>query len=388
MTTSPPRGPLSDVVVVELAGIGPAPFAALLLAELGADVVRIERPGGVSPLGDVGGLSRSRPNVAVDVKSPAGRDVVLRLVEGADVLIEGFRPGVAERLGLGPQDCHARNERLIYGRMTGWGQTGPLAPTAGHDINYAALSGALHLCGTPERPLAPVNVVADFGGGTLYLVMGILAALHERTATGRGQVIDAAMVDGAASLVTMMYGMLANGSWEDRRGVNMIDGGLPCYGTYQCADGKWVAVGALEPQFWAELNAKLGVSFDLPQLDPAGFATQRAAYEAAFGSRTRDEWAEHFAGSDACVTPVLSMTEAPEHPHNLARGIFARLDGGAAPRIAPRFSGGELPDPTAARVVGADTVSYLARHGFTAAEIDDLLRAGTIRQAPEPEPKE
>lgn len=388
MTASPPRGPLADLSVLELAGLGPAPFAALLLAELGARVVRIERPGGASPLGDVGGLARSRPNVAVDTKHPLGREVVLRLVDGADVLIEGFRPGVAERLGLGPQDCLARNERLVYGRMTGWGQTGPLADRAGHDINYAALSGALHLCGPAEQPIAPVNVVADFGGGSLYLVMGILAALHERTLTGRGQVIDAAMVEGAASLVTMIYGMLGQGVWQDRRGVNMIDGGLPFYGTYRCADDKWVAVGALEPQFWAELNAKLGLSFDLPQLDPAGFAAQRAAYEAAFRSRPRNEWAAHFADSDACVTPVLSLAEAPEHPHNRARGTFARVDGAPAPRIAPRFASGELPDPTPARPVGADTLAYLAEHGFTETEIDDLLRAGAIEQAPANDPKE
>ncbi|HQY97150.1 MAG TPA: CaiB/BaiF CoA-transferase family protein, partial [Phycicoccus sp.] len=278
------RGPLAGLKVVELAGIGPAPFAALLLAELGAEVVRIDRPSGASAIADMtGGLGRSRPSVAVDLKSPEGTEVVLRLVEQADILIEGMRPGVTERLGLGPDACLARNPRLIYGRMTGWGQTGPWASMAGHDINYAAISGALHLVGTKERPMAPVNVLADFGGGTMYLLLGILSALHSRTVTGRGQVIDAAMVDGAASLVTMLYSMHSTGMWQDQRGVNLLDGGAPFYDTYECSDGKFMSVGAIEPQFYVELVTRLGLEHLLGhQYDMGDWPAHREAFAAAF----------------------------------------------------------------------------------------------------------
>lgn len=374
-------GPLSDVTVVEVAGLGPAPYAALILAELGADVVRVERPGGASPLGVDHGLGRSRPNVAVDLKHPDGLAAVLRLVDDADVLVEGLRPGVMERLGLGPEECLARNPRLVYGRMTGWGQTGPYADRAGHDITYAAVTGALHAMGPEDRPRIPLNVVADFGGGSLPLVVGVLAALHSRERTGRGQVVDAAMVDGAASLLTMVFGMLAAGQWQDRRGVNLLDGGLPFYDTYACADGRFVAVGALEPQFWAALNTGLGLSFPRPQYDPAGFADQRAAYERAFRTRTRDAWAAHFAGTDACVAPVLSLTEAPVDPHLAARGTFATVDGKPAPRVAPRFSGEVLPEPVPTSPVGADTVATLLRRGFTEAEVEALLASGAVTQS-------
>lgn len=373
-------GPLAGLKVVELAGLGPAPFAAMLMADLGADVVRVDRPGGASPIGLADGMNRSRPNVAVNLKQPEGVEVVRRLLDGADVLIEGFRPGVLERLGLGPDECLARNPRLIYGRMTGWGQTGPWARSAGHDINYAAITGALHLCGTAEKPIAPVNVLADFGGGSLYLVIGILAALRSRETSGAGQVVDAAMVDGAASLVTMLYGMHAAGLWQDRRGVNMLDGGLPFYDTYECADGKWVAVGALEPQFWALLNERLGLTFARGQNDPASFAEQRAAYEAAFRSRTRDEWAEVFADSDACVAPVLSLAEAPSHPHLVARGTFTAAAGAVAPGVAPRFSGTPTAEPTPPRAAGADTTAYLQASGFSGPEVEDLLRSGAVVQ--------
>ena len=353
----------------------------MILAELGADVVRVERPGGASPLAVDTALNRSRPNVAVDLKQAAGVDVVHRLLDQADVLIEGLRPGVMERLGLGPEVCLARNPRLVYGRMTGWGQEGPYATMAGHDIMYAAVSGALHLCGTAEKPIVPVNVLADFGGGTLYLVTGVLAALLARGSTGRGQVLDAAMVDGAASLVTMFYGLFAQGLWQDRRGVNILDGGAPFYDTYECADGRWVAVGALEPQFWRALNEELGLRFERGQYDPQGYAVQRAAYERAFQGRTRDEWAAHFAGTDACVAPVLGLGEAPRDPHLAARGVFAEVDGQTVPRVAPRFSAGPLPEPTPGRGVGADTVDYLSSHGFSREEVDALLTAGVLVQA-------
>ncbi len=379
--TASTQGPLAGLSVVELAGLGPVPFAGLLLAELGADVVRIDRPGGNSPLGQSGGLGRSRPSIAVDLKHPEGLATVQRLVDRADVLIEGLRPGVTERLGLGPADCLARNPRLVYGRMTGWGQDGPLAQRAGHDITYAAITGALHLTGPAERPIAPVNVLADFGGGTLYLVVGILAALHSRETTGRGQVVDAAMVDGVASLVTMFYGLLASGSWQDRRGVNLLDGGVPFYDTYECADGRFVAVGALEPQFYAELLDGLGATFEHAQYDPNGFAAQRDAFTRLFRERTRDEWAEHFSGTDACVAPVLSLAEAPTHPHLAARHTFADLDGHPVPRVAPRFSDTPALPPTRERAIGADTREQLLARGFTAEEVVALLASGAVVQS-------
>lgn len=379
MTSAAP-GPLTGLTVVELAGIGPAPFAAMILADLGADVVRVDRPGGNTPLSVAAGLGRSRPSIAVDLKHPDGLATVRRLIDGADILVEGLRPGVTERLGLGPQECLARNPRLIYGRMTGWGQTGPLAHRAGHDITYAALTGALHLMGPPEKPMAPVNVLADFGGGALYLLVGLLAAVHAREGTGSGQVVDAAMVDGAASLVTLFYGMYAAGLWQDERGVNLLDGGAPFYDTYECADGKFVAVGALEPQFYAELLDGLGLDLEVPQYDPAGFAAQREAFSAAFRSRTRDAWAARFAGTDACVAPVLSLAEAPSHPHISARGTFADVGGHAVPRVAPRFSATPAPDPGREPAVGGDTTAYLLGHGFTEAEVSGLLRSGAVVQ--------
>jgi len=375
-------GPLAGLRVVELAGIGPAPFAALLLAELGADVVRVDRPGGGGPIASVtAGLNRSRPSIAVDLKNPEGRATVLRLVDGADILVEGLRPGVMERLGLGPDECLARNPRLVYGRMTGWGQDGPLATAAGHDITYAAITGALHLMGGPDRPRPPVNVLADFGGGTLYLLVGVLAALHARERTGRGQVVDAAMVDGAASLVTMVYGMLNAGLWRDERAANLLDGGAPFYDTYACADGRFVAVGALEPQFYAALLEGLGLSLPEGQYDTAAWPEHRRALAAAFAGRTRDEWAEHFAGTDACVAPVLALGEAPDHPHLRARGVFASTSAGPVPRVAPRFSQTPGLDPGPEPAVGADTTAYLLGHGFTRDEVDALLASGAVVQA-------
>jgi alpha-methylacyl-CoA racemase len=375
------QGPLAGLRVVELAGIGPGPYAALLLAELGADVVRIDRVSTGSGGVGVTGLDRSRPSVAVDLKHPDGPEVVRRLVDGADVLIEGLRPGVTERLGLGPEELLARNPRLVYGRMTGWGQDGPWAPRAGHDINYAAITGALHLCGPAERPIPPVNVLADFGGGSLFLVVGILAALQSRATTGVGQVVDAAMVDGAASIVTMIYGMLNAGVWQDRREANLLDGAAPFYGTYPCADGRFMSVGCLEPPFHAQFTALLGVELEGDQYDVARWPSHREAIAARFLTRTRDEWAEVFEGTDACVAPVLSLVEAPGHPHLAARGTFTETAEGVLPRIAPRFSRTPGPDPTPARAPGADTTAYLLAHGFDAGEVDALLAGGAVAQA-------
>ncbi len=355
MTVDPgtPPGPLHGVRVVELAGIGPAPHACLLLAELGADVLRIERP--QAALDD--GQSRSRPRLTVDLASEQGRDLVLRLVERADVLVESMRPGVAERLGIGPDACRERNPRLVYGRMTGWGQEGPLARDPGHDITYAALTGALHVTGPREQPMPAVNMIADFGGGSMFLVVGILAALVERQRSGLGQVVDAAMVDGAASLLTMVYALHGRGLWQDERRANLVDGGAPFYDTDRCADGRFVAVGALEAPFYAALLEGLGLAgtdFGAgtepgAHLDPATWAAQRAAFTRVFATRTRDEWAAHFAGTQACVAPVLSLTEAPHHPHLVARGTFSTVDGHPQPSVAPRFdrTPGRPPTPSA-----------------------------------------
>jgi alpha-methylacyl-CoA racemase len=381
----PPSGPLAGIRVVELAGLGPAPFACMLLAELGADVVRVDRPGGgtqlVSPAKEA--LHRSRPSVAVDLKTPAGRDVVLRLAESADVLVEGLRPGVTERLGVGPDDCAARNPRLVYARMTGWGQDGPLAPRAGHDINYLGLTGALHAIGPADKPVPPLNIGADFGGGAMFLVVGVLAALLERVTSGQGQVVDAAMVDGASALVTMVYGMLGAGLWQDRRAVNLLDGGAPFYDTYACADGEHVAVGAIEPQFHAQFLHGLGFDGDLPggQYDVDRWPEQRERIAEVFATRTRDEWTAVFEGTDACVTPVLGLTEAPAHPHLAARGTFTDLGGSPQPAPAPRFSRTPGAVRGTPRAPGQDTRTALEAWGFAADEVDRLLESGAVVQA-------
>ncbi|MFW3168631.1 CaiB/BaiF CoA transferase family protein [Geodermatophilus sp. CPCC 206100] len=381
----PATGPLRGIRVVEIAGLGPVPYACMLLAELGADVVRVDRPGGgtqpLPPDRDV--LHRSRPSLAVDLKSPGGRDVVLRLAGTADVLVEGLRPGVTERLGIGPDACCARNPRLVYARMTGWGQDGPLAAQAGHDINYLGLTGALHAIGTAETPVPPLNIGADFGGGSMFLLVGVLAALLERATSGRGQVVDAAMVDGASSLVTMVHGLLAAGLWQDRRAANLLDGAAPFYGTYACADGRHVAVGAIEPQFFARFLDGLGVAEGFPggQDDVARWPEQRARIAAAIATRTRDEWAEVFAGTDACVTPVLGLTEAPHHPHLAARGTFAAGDGHPQPGPAPRFSRTPAAVRGAPRAPGQDTRAVLREWGFAAGEVAALEDDGAVVQA-------
>jgi alpha-methylacyl-CoA racemase len=303
----------------------------------------------------------------------------LRLARDADVLIEGLRPGVAERLGIGPADCFAVNDRLVYGRMTGWGQDGPLAHTAGHDITYAAITGALHATGGSDKPRNAINLVADFGGGTMFLLLGVLSALHERQTSGCGQVVDAAMVDGAASLMTMVYGMWNRGSWQDSRESNLLDGGTPYYDTYECADGRHVAVGAIEPQFFAQLMKGLDLEFD--QSDVAAWPEMRAALAARFAERPRDEWAAMFEQTDACVAPVLSLTEAPHHPHMAARGIFANVGNHTEPRVAPVFSRTPTRAPSPVRQAGADSRSVLAAAGLGEHEIEDLIRAGVVRQA-------
>ncbi|WP_301126232.1 CaiB/BaiF CoA transferase family protein [Streptomyces cacaoi] len=358
-----PAGPLAGVRVVELAGIGPGPFAAMTLADLGADVVRVDRPGG-------GGLAiphrhdvtnRNKRSVLLDLKQPAGVEAVLALAERADILVEGFRPGVAERLGVGPDACLARNSRLVYGRMTGWGQDGPLAHRAGHDIGYIAVTGALGMTGAPDGPpYAPANLLGDYAGGALYLVIGVLAALqHARAEGGAGQVVDAAIVDGTSHLTAMIQGMLAAGGWQDRRGANLLDGGAPFYGTYATKDGGYMAVGALEPKFYAEFVRLLGLAEQAPARDdPAAWGALREAVAARFAFRTRAEWTRVFEDSDACVAPVLSLTEAPHHPHLAARGTYVDHAGITQPAPAPRFSA----TPTA-------VASGPARPGAHAAEV-------------------
>ncbi len=365
-------GPLTGVRVVELAGIGPGPFAAMLLADLGADVVRVDRPGGptlgIDPAGDL--TNRNKRSVVLDLKTAGGVAAVLDLAERADVLIEGNRPGVAERLGVGPEECLARNPRLVYGRMTGWGQDGPLAPRAGHDLGYIAVTGALGLGGPAEGPpYAPANVLGDYAGGSLYLVVGVLAALqHAGTPEGAGQVVDAAIVDGTSHLTTMIHGMLAAGSWQDRRGANLLDGGAPFYGTYATADGGHMAVGALEPAFYAEFVERLGLDPEqIPSReDIARWAELRDRIAERFAARTRAEWADLFADSDACVAPVLSLAEAPHHPHLAARRTFVEHDGRTQPAPAPRFSATPGAVRTPPALPGAHTAEVARDWGLPA----------------------
>ncbi|MET7441940.1 CaiB/BaiF CoA transferase family protein [Streptomyces sp. NPDC004082] len=362
------HGPLAGVRVVELAGIGPGPFATMLLADLGADVVRVDRPGGaglaIDPAYDV--TNRNKRSVVVDLKAEDGAERVLDLARRADVLIEGYRPGVAERLGVGPGACHARNPALVYGRMTGWGQEGPLAARAGHDIGYIALTGTLGMIGDPQSPPpAPANLLGDYAGGSLYLVVGVLAALHHARATGAGQVVDAAIVDGTAHLSAMIHGMLAAGAWQDRRAANLLDGGAPFYGTYETADGKYMAVGALEQRFHDEFTELLGLPADAPaRQDVSRWGELRESVAARFLTRTRDEWTAVFENSDACVAPVLSLREAPAHPHLAARGTFSDHGGITQPAPAPRFSA----TPTSVRrgpaLPGADTADVARDWGL------------------------
>ncbi|MEX0827130.1 MAG: CaiB/BaiF CoA-transferase family protein [Acidimicrobiia bacterium] len=369
-------GPLRGIEVVEVASIGPGPFAAMVLADLGATVTRVERKGAGPPIVPDVMLRGRDASIAVDLKDPAGLEVLLRLVERSDILIEGFRPGVMERLGAGPEESLDRNPRLVYGRITGWGQEGPRAAQAGHDIDYIALAGALHPIGPADAPPPPpLNLVADFGGGGMLLVAGLLAALVERAGSGRGQVVDAAMVDGAALLTAMFHGLTAGGLWTEARGSNLLDGGAPFYRCYRTADGGFMAVGALEPQFYEVLLEGLGLSGeDLPgQYDRGGWPVLAARFAAAFAARTRADWTEVFDGTDACVAPVLSMSEAPSDPHATARRGFVELSGLHQPAPAPRFSRTRPSDPDAARPVGADAERVLALLGYDKGEVAVLL---------------
>jgi len=374
-------GPLAGLNVVEMAGIGPAPFAGMMLADMGADVLRIDRKaqGSSDSFERVKApnfVDRGRRSVALDLKNPEAAALALELVCGADAVIEGFRPGVMERLGLGPEVCLARNPKLVYGRVTGWGQSGPLSQTAGHDINYVALSGVLHAIGGAERPAPPLNLVGDFAGGAMMLAFGVMCALWEAKASGRGQVVDAAMTDGVATLAAMIYSFRAQGVWRDRRAANLLDGGAPFYRTYACADGKFVAVGALEPQFFAALLQGLAIS---PDDLPDRWATENwpviaARFEAAFASRRRETWAEIFADTDACVTPVLSLDEAPRHPHNIARAAFHDSE----PAAAPRFSRtpGEISGPPVTAGFGGEAA--LLDRGVSAQRIAALKATGAL----------
>jgi alpha-methylacyl-CoA racemase len=362
------RGPLDGLKVIELAGIGPGPYAAMLLADMGAEVVRVERPGspasGVPPELDV--LRRNRRSITVDLRHPEGVQTVLTMTAHADVLLEGFRPGVTERLGLGPDDCWQHNPRLVYGRMTGWGQSGPLAASAGHDIGYIAITGALGSIGRAgQAPVPPVNFLGDFGGGSTFLVMGVLAAVWEATRSGKGQVVDAAIVDGASSLTGILHGLMAAGQWTDRRGANFLDTGVPWYDTYATSDGEWMAVGALEPKFYAELMQLLGLGDDIAGLrqDPTRWPELRTAMADTFASKTRADWTAVFDGTDACVAPVLSLSEAAAHPHLAARQTFIDVAGVTQPAPSPRFSRTVLSAPTPPPAPGADTVSVLRDWG-------------------------
>jgi alpha-methylacyl-CoA racemase len=386
-------GPLAGVRVVELAGIGPGPLCGMLLADLGAEVIQVDRPGGAaSPVpmkSDI--TSRGKRRVVVDLKHPRGAEVVLRLATASDSLIEGYRPGVAERLGVGPADCLARNPALVYGRMTGWGQDGPLAASAGHDIAYIAVTGALHAIGRAGGPpQVPVNYLGDFGGGSMFLALGVVAGVLAARATGRGRVVDAAIVDGTAALQAMTYGLLASGSWTDERGVNLLDTGAPYYDVYATADGRHMAVGALEPQFYAAFVAVLfapgGIPGDLPARDERSrWPELRDRFAARFAERSQQEWTRAFSGTDACVAPVRTLTEAPADPHLAARGTYVTADGVTQPAPAPRFGDGTPGVPVGALApgrithAGAHTREVLTALGF--ADADELLAAGAVRQA-------
>lgn len=369
-------GPLYGLKVIEMAGLGPAPFCAMMLADMGADVVRIERPGTASVTGATGAhdvLSRNRRILKLNLKEGAALESVLALTEQADILIEGFRPGVMERLGLGPEICLARRPSLVYGRMTGWGQAGPLAHAAGHDINYIALSGALHAIGRPgQAPVVPLNYIGDFGGGAMMLAFGLLCALHHARLTGQGQVVDAAMTDGSALLSAMMYGMHAAGLWSNRRGENMLDGGAHFYGTYACADGKYVSVGAIEPQFYALLLEKAGIA-DAAFADqnaPGHWPQLRERLARVFLTRSRAEWCALLEGSDACFAPVLDWDEAPLHPHNQARQTFVTVDGVLQPAPAPRFSHTPAAMPAYAATPLQDSAELIAEWSRAVREAD------------------
>ncbi|MEX2254184.1 MAG: CaiB/BaiF CoA-transferase family protein [Acidimicrobiia bacterium] len=378
-------GPLQGVTIVELVGIGPGPFAAMLLADMGAEVIRVHRAQSVERGFDPGGvpvLDRNRRSIGVDLKHPDGIETVLRLVEGADALLEGFRPGVTERLGVGPDGCLARNPKLVYGRMTGWGQDGPMANAAGHDINYIALAGALaHFGREGQKPTPPINLVGDFGGGGMFLAFGIVCGILEARGSGKGQVVDAAMVDGSAVLMSMIWGLRHLGAFdENARGTNVLDTGAPYYDSYVCSDGKEIALGSLEPQFYAELLRLTGLADEeLPEpMDKSGWPGLRERFTTVFKSKTRAEWCELMEGSDVCFAPVLTMTEAAEHPHIKARGTIIEHDGVLQPAPAPRFSRTKAEVTRAPAKPGEHTDEVLTERGFSSDEIAKLRDAGAI----------
>ncbi len=373
-------GPLAGFKIIELAGIGPGPFCGMMLSDMGAEVIRVERlSGATNAPKDV--LARNRKSVALDLKQPAGVEAVLKLVESADALFEGFRPGVTERLGLGPEDCLARNPKLVYGRMTGWGQDGPMAQAAGHDINYIGLAGALHAIGRRgEGPVPPLNLVGDFGGGGMLLAYGLVCGLLEAQRSGHGQVVDAAMVDGAAALMAMFFSFAASGGFSDQRGTNMLDGGAHFYDTYETKDGKHICIGSIEPQFYALLmeKAELDPAKYGNQMDPSLWPELKADLQQVFLGKTQSEWCDIMEGTDVCFAPVLSIFEAPDHPHNMARNSFLEIDGVMQQAPAPRFSRTQPEISHGARIPGEDTLAVLKDYGFSSDEIDGLRADGVI----------
>jgi alpha-methylacyl-CoA racemase len=374
-------GPLNGFKVIELAGIGPGPFCGMMLSDMGAEVIRVDRLGGSAKAPkDV--LARNRRSIALDLKKPEGVAAVLKLVESADALFEGFRPGVTERLGLGPEDCLGVNEKLVYGRMTGWGQEGPLAQAAGHDINYIGLAGALHAIGrSDERPVPPLNLVGDFGGGGMLLAFGLVCGMLEAQRSGKGQVVDAAMVDGTGALMAMFFSMAAGGAFSDQRGTNMLDGGAHFYDTYETKDGKHICIGSIEPQFYALLVEKAELDPDkyAAQMDRGSWPELKADLTKVFKSKTQSEWCSIMEGTDVCFAPVLSIFEAPEHPHNKARNSFYEVDGVMQQAPAPRFSRTQPEISHGARIPGVDTVSVLRDYGFSSDEIDALAASEVIQ---------
>ena len=376
-------GPLSGIKIIELAGIGPGPFCGMLLSDMGAEVIRVDRISKRKDrINDV--LTRGRKSIALDLKSNDGKEVVLQLCESSDAIFEGFRPGVTERLGIGPDDCMARNERLVYGRMTGWGQEGPMAQAAGHDINYISLVGALHAIGEKDqKPVPPLNLVGDFGGGALYLAFGMVCALLEAKSSGKGQVVDAAMVDGAASLMSMFFSMRASGAFKADRGTNLLDGGAHFYGTYETSDRKYISLGSIEPKFYALLLKKTGVDVERfsDQMNPKKWEELREELEGVFRTKTRDEWCQIMEGSDVCFGPVLELGEVNNHPHNVYRKSFTELDGILQPAPAPRFSKSKTSIRNGSRIAGEDSVSILEAAGFNARQIEGLIDKEVVSQS-------
>ena len=376
-------GPLSGIKIIEIKGIGPGPYAGQVLADLGAQVTVVERaskPNSIALPSELDVNSRGKKSIALDLRNPAGLETLLKMVESADVIFEGNRPGVAEKIGFGPDVCLARNPKIIYGRMTGWGQDGTLAHTAGHDYNYISLTGAAAAIGVNDKPVPPLNLIGDYAGGSMFLVTGILAALLETQKSGKGQVIDAAITDGSAHLMSIFYSMAQVGVYNAQRQSNMLDGGVPYYDSYQTADNKFVSVGSIEPKFFAEMIAKVGLpeSFIQDQNNPKKWPELKIALIQAFKSKTRDEWAAIFEGSDACVAGIYNIQEAPQHPHNKARNTYVNIDGSDQPAPAPRFSRTQCEVPSSPHKEGADTKQVLEEFGFSDAEISELDNAGAI----------